>query len=230
MKLCIIIPYRDREKNLNKLINHLHWFLPKNNIYNYFIVVTEQNNNKPFNKGHIMNSAYLQFKNEFDYVCFHDVDLIPLEADYTYFESPIHLCPFVEQFNYKIPYDTIFGGVTLFDKKSFEIVNGYSNLFYGWGAEDDDMFNRIKISNMEPHRRHIGRYLSLDHITTFTPETVNLENVKLMSSLVKTYLETKIINEGLNNTIYKLDSIQILEKYIHIKVQEIEEISNNSSI
>ena len=42
----------------------------------------------------------------------------------------------------RVPYDGIFGGVTAFRRRHFELVNGFSNQFYGWGGEDDDMYNR----------------------------------------------------------------------------------------
>jgi len=42
----------------------------------------------------------------------------------------------------RVPYDNIFGGVTAFKQQHFETVNGFSNEFYGWGGEDDDMYNR----------------------------------------------------------------------------------------
>lgn len=27
-------------------------------------------------------------------------------------------------------------------KEQYETVNGFSNIFYGWGGEDDDLYNR----------------------------------------------------------------------------------------
>lgn len=42
----------------------------------------------------------------------------------------------------RIPYAGLFGGVTAFTKAQFELVNGFSNQFYGWGGEDDDMLKR----------------------------------------------------------------------------------------
>ena len=28
-------------------------------------------------------------------------------------------------------------------RQHFEQVNGFSNMFWGWGGEDDDMYNRV---------------------------------------------------------------------------------------
>jgi len=42
----------------------------------------------------------------------------------------------------RLAYPQIFGGVTAFRQSHFERTNGFSNCYYGWGGEDDDMSNR----------------------------------------------------------------------------------------
>lgn len=53
----------------------------------------------------------------------------------------------------RLPYADLFGGVSAMSREHFQLVNGFSNVFWGWGGEDDDMANRIKA-----HGLHISRY------------------------------------------------------------------------
>jgi len=140
-KLCIVVPYRDREEHLNKFIPYMEKYMETYEDADYEIVIVEQADKKPFNRAKLLNIGYLENKG-FDYFIFHDVDMLPEDSDYDYEEKPTHLSSMVEQFDYRLPYDGYFGGVTLFDKESFEQINGYSNEYWGWGAEDDDVLLR----------------------------------------------------------------------------------------
>lgn len=42
----------------------------------------------------------------------------------------------------RLPYNYLVGGVFAISKDHLIQVNGYSNLYWGWGAEDDDMSHR----------------------------------------------------------------------------------------
>lgn len=59
----------------------------------------------------------------------------------------------------------MFGGVSAISTEHFRQLNGFSNSFWGWGGEDDDMSNRIRhhklfISRYPPT---IARYTMLSH-------------------------------------------------------------------
>ena len=54
----------------------------------------------------------------------------------------------IDKFKYKLPYKDIFGGVSAMSTKDFKKVNGYSNKYWGWGGEDDDMRQRIKSAGL----------------------------------------------------------------------------------
>ena len=137
-KLAIIVPYRDRQSHLEVFVPYMQEYLKD---YDYKIFVIEQNDNKPFNRGKLLNvGARIAIKEGFDYFALHDVDMLPLKGvDYSYSETPIHL---VSKINKDIPFMDYFGGVTLFNVHDYKLVNGYSNEYWGWGFEDDDLLYR----------------------------------------------------------------------------------------
>lgn len=139
-KLAIIVPFRNREEHLSQFVPHMEKFLDDEEI-DFRIIIVEQGDKKEFNRAKLLNIGYAEFPN-FDYYAFHDVDMLPIDSDYSYVEGPTHLASRAEQFDYKLPYDGYFGGVTVFDRKSFIKINGYSNEYWGWGAEDDDVLLR----------------------------------------------------------------------------------------
>jgi predicted glycosyltransferase involved in capsule biosynthesis len=143
----------------------------------FAIKIIEQANNLPFNKGILFNVGYLISQN-FDYYCFHDIDMLPIQADYSYSEDPIHLAVKVEQFGWKLPYETFFGGVTIYTKTTFEKINGFSQRYWGWGGEDDEMYQRcLKASINIERRKGIYRSLSHDRPIDWTLYTKNLEHL-----------------------------------------------------
>ena len=43
---------------------------------------------------------------------------------------------------HRLPYRGIIGGVAAMRREQFYKINGYSNKFFGWGGEDDDLYGR----------------------------------------------------------------------------------------
>lgn len=159
-KLALIVPYRDRETHLVQFIPYMHQFLNPHIPYRLFIV--EQTLEKPFNRGKLLNIGFKLAKNLCDYVCFHDVDMLPTQGDYSYVSQPTHLATHVEQFDFKMPYAHYFGGVTLFNLHDFDLINGYNNDYFGWGLEDDDLRLRCFMHGLSIESRE-GIFLSLPH-------------------------------------------------------------------
>lgn len=159
-KLALIVPYRNREAHLAQFIPHMRQFLSPTIPYQLFII--EQTFEKPFNRGKLLNIGFTLAKGHCDYVCFHDVDMLPTLADYSYVDQPTHLATHVEQFDYKMPYAHYFGGVTLFNPHDFELINGYNNDYFGWGLEDDDLRLRCFMHGLTIASRE-GTFLSLPH-------------------------------------------------------------------
>ena len=75
---------------------------------------------------------------------FHDVDFYP-ENDqniYNCAKAPIHFAAATNNFRYGLPYADYAGGVHAMTTEQMLSINGFSNLFWGWGGEDDDMVKR----------------------------------------------------------------------------------------
>jgi len=173
----IIVPYRDRRIHLDTFVPYMLRMFP-----NAIICIIEQERGKPFNRGKLLNIGYKIFKNEARYHAFHDVDMLPHPhfADaYIYPSTPTHIATMASQFAYKMPYPDYFGGIVLFNNADFEKVNGYSNNFWGWGAEDDHLRMRVEQSGLEITRVPC-KIKSLSHNRNINPiqyaQNLNLLN------------------------------------------------------
>ncbi len=172
-RVAIVIPYMNREKNLRIFLQHIHPFLQKQQL-EYGIILAEPiwkgaNRTLKFNRGLMRNIGFDQATKdgEYDCVIFHDLDLLP-EVDYNYYgcpDVPRHMCLAVSYLKYK-PYKKRFGGVVAFRTDHFVAANGYSNVFFGWGGEDDDLGRRCQEgSDVGVYRipASIGRYTGAPH-------------------------------------------------------------------
>ena len=147
-KLGIIVPYRDRYEHLKIFKQSITQYLNKNLKNKYSIIIVEQDNASAFNRGMLCNIGFLEAeKQKCNYVVFHDVDMIPTDVDYSYSNKPIHLAPIDDSF------ESYFGGITLFPSKSFRKVDGFSNMYWGWGFEDDDLRYRCVKSSIPFYKR-----------------------------------------------------------------------------
>lgn len=146
-KVAIVIPYKNRLKNLNYFLYHMHPFLQRQEL-EYQIFVVEQVNDELFNKGVLMNSAFYEIRKiynytnpdlylfPFDCIIYHDVDLLPEDDRILYScpqARPRHLSVAIDKFKYKIFYYRLIGGVLNFRIHHLVKVNGYSNEYWGWG-------------------------------------------------------------------------------------------------
>lgn len=174
-RLCIIVPYRDRVDHLTRFLPQLSRHLEENSQLQGVstnIIIAEQNDSDPFNKGALLNAAFLIVEDCLDYVCFHDIDFLPLAADYSIPEMPTRRIWQGAESRPREPggvhiinhrFDWFFGGVLIFRKEHFWQVNGFSNLYRGWGYEDGDLRERCRYEGLGPEFGH-GCFEPLDHI------------------------------------------------------------------
>ena len=194
------MPYRNRSSELGIFLRNLHPFLRKQQLH-YTIFVVNQTDSNPFNRAMLLNVGFQEALLSGNWSCmvFHDVDLLP-EDDrnlYTCPEQPRHLSVAVDKFKYRLPYKNVFGGATAVRVEQFRKINGFSNVFWGWGGEDDDMFNRIKFHGLQITRytASVGRYTMIKH----EQEKRN----KVATSIVY-FGSRRFTTDGLNSLSYSL--------------------------
>jgi predicted glycosyltransferase involved in capsule biosynthesis len=212
-KLALIVPYRDREEHLHQFVPHMKKFL-RDIPYRLFLI--EQADQKSFNRGKLLNIGFNFAKQDHNYICLHDIDMLPITADYSFPESPTHLATHVEQFDYEMPYAAYFGGVTLFNCHDFDLINGYNNDYFGWGLEDDDLRLRCNLHGLSIQSRE-GTFLSLPHEHA-EENTSDTQANRLKFEQFYKGDSTMMIN-GLITLKYELLSVEDSKDYCRIKVK-----------
>ncbi|XP_045196286.2 beta-1,4-N-acetylgalactosaminyltransferase bre-4-like isoform X1 [Mercenaria mercenaria] len=223
-RVAVIVPYRDRETHLKIFLNHMHPFLQRQQL-DYGIFVVESIPDVKFNRALLLNIGFVEASKLYEYDCFvfHDVDLLPEndEISYNCDQSPTHLSSAIDVKKYKLPYHSYFGGVCAFSKEHFKKINGFSNIYFGWGGEDDDIHERIKYSHLKLTRlsSKLGRYKMLKH------EHANQNPDKIL--LFKT-MKTRHSSDGLNSLKYDVikQDYRRLYTWILVSINETEIIES----
>lgn len=191
--LTIIVPYRDREEHLRQFIPHMRAYLPDAKI-----VVVEQADEKPFNRGKLINVGFLELQP--DFICAHDVDMLPVSVNY--FEGngvQQKASSTIQQYGY-------LGGVTIFDHDTFWLMCGYHNDYFH-RAEDNELafhLNRLRI----PIMNRFGVFKELPHTRT-GPEFIPELWQKAQEPRSKNMLQT---------CQYEIASREELETHAHLRV------------
>lgn len=104
---------------------------------------------------------------EHDWMVLHDVDQIPEIQANSYAKPlrPKHLVSRTSQFNYRPVFEDLAGGATIMTHEMYEQTGGFSNCFWGWGGEDENMAERIvnRYGKLERNSPELGRYTALEH-------------------------------------------------------------------
>ena len=100
----------------------------------------------------------------------------------------------VNKWKYRLQYKNYFGGVTTVSRDQFKKINGFANMFYGWGGEDDDLNHRITKFNLTVNRTpaHMARFIMLKHdkvvlIFRFDEKNISLTFMKKKLHLFQYY-------------------------------------------
>jgi hypothetical protein len=183
------------------------------------IAVVEQPAGAKFNRGLIKNIGFKLLCNTVDYVCFHDVDYLPIWADYRRPDLPTmivwdgtsrRLIDPGQPNKGWVTTDPLscFGGVVLMENQQFERANGYPTQYWGWGFEDQELRRRLEWAGYQIQHRK-GTFTPLDHVCEGydahdSPATVHLINQSLYNSRWDEAGQPKYRwqDEGLNSTLF----------------------------
>ncbi|CAJ0930054.1 unnamed protein product, partial [Mesorhabditis belari] len=217
-RVAIIVPFRDRLPHLKILLHNLIDLLQKQQI-DFAIFAVEPLANNTFNRAKLMNIGYVEALRLYPWTCFifHDVDLMP-EDDrnlYSCPQQPRHMSVAIDKFGYSLPYRSIFGGISGLTKEHMQKMNGFSNSYWGWGGEDDDMSSRVVYSGYKISRypKAIARYKMIKHNEEKKSNPVNPCRHKLMA---KTRIRWH--KDGLADLNYDLIQVDRYSLYTRILV------------
>lgn len=114
-------------------------------------------------------------------------------------------------------FPSYFGGVTALSANDFFCVNGFSNVYWGWGGEDDDLLKRVRLKNITVTRSfhdkspliHLARYGTIYH-----PEAKpNPDRLRLLNETT-----SRIKFDGLIDLKYTKHILDFKPLYTHILV------------
>ncbi|KAA0719351.1 Beta-1,4-galactosyltransferase 2 [Triplophysa tibetana] len=114
-----------------------------------------------------------------------------------------------------LPYAGYFGGVSGLSKKQFLKINGFPNEYWGWGGEDDDIYNRITLNGMKVSRPdvRIGRYRMIKH----ERDKHNEPNPQRFTKIQNT--KNTMRKDGISSLMYRVVSVKKHPLYTNISVE-----------
>ncbi|XP_066430322.1 beta-1,4-galactosyltransferase 1 [Eleutherodactylus coqui] len=216
-KVALIIPFRKRDEHLKYWLHYLHPILQRQQL-DYGVYVINQDGDSTFNRAKLLNIGYKEALKEYDYNCFvfSDVDLIPMDDRNIYkcYSQPRHLSVSMDKFGFGLPYNQYFGGVAALSKQQFEKINGFPNNFWGWGGEDDDIYNRIVSRGMSISRPDgiTGKCRMIRH----DRDAKNDPNPKRFDLIAHT--RQTMNSDGINSLTYSVRSVEKFPLYTRVNV------------
>ncbi|MBN3296249.1 B4GT7 galactosyltransferase, partial [Amia calva] len=151
-RMALLIPFRERFEELLVFVPYMHAYLNNKKIRHKILVINQVDHYR-FNRASLINVGFTESGNDTDYIAMHDVDLLPqnIALDYGFPESgPFHIAS--PELHPIYHYKTYVGGILLLTKQHYQMCNGMSNRFWGWGREDDEFYRRLRTAGLQLFR------------------------------------------------------------------------------
>lgn len=141
----ILIPYRNRQEHLEYFIKNTAQIIEKH-MPRSKVIIVEQANDKLFNRGLLLNIGFKEYSDKTTYFMTHDVDINPTaDTILKYYTKSVPDRAVMGI--YTSAFNTL-GGIIKMRSTLPEVVNGFPNNFWGWGAEDKALQNRCEFMNI----------------------------------------------------------------------------------
>ena len=221
IKYSIIISYRNREEHLSILLPRLKEIFINTS---YEIIIAEQDNDEKFQKNSLYNIATQKVTG--DLFIFHDVDYYPGDNVSYYTTSDIPLYPvknliFLNQEGTQRDFDDIpegyrnfhqnvgdhSGGVFVLHRELFYKMNGLNPYYKGWGKEDDDTRDRLRLLGYNWKRNEEGVFYGLYHVHNYPEhDDVDFINNHILLSQLENNLHLGYKNVSADLEEFKTDN------------------------
>ena len=206
----ILISYRARgiqtfrRYQIINAINNFKNYFEQSNI-DYRIVICEQNNDNKFNRGLLLNSAFIESEKIFNF----PKKYMHMNTDYTFNLSrnfPQELLDFKDGFmDLHRPNFPVLGAACMFDSDSYKTINGFPNNLEGWGGDDWAIYNRIIKNNIKldtPNGLFNSGFIIEENYQFNNDTSDNTKNSDLArdNDFINDYM-----NNGVNSILYNVD-------------------------
>ena len=148
----VLVTYRARttqsfrRDQLILLLENVDTFFGKHN-KEYKVMICEQNDDSLFNRGKLLNVAFLESEKIFNvpknYLHMNVDYLIDLNRDF-----PSEIVDVKGVIDLHKPPFPVLGAACVFDPESYKTINGFPNDLVGWGGDDWAIYNRLIACNI----------------------------------------------------------------------------------
>jgi hypothetical protein len=193
-----------RKEQLTLLIKNINLYLSSNKI-EYKIMICEQNDDERFNRGKLLNIAFLESEKLFDFPdpnkYFHMNTDYLFDLKRSFPLAILNLNNGVIDLHRPIP--GVLGAACVFDPDSYKIINGFPNDLLGWGGDDWAIYNRLirkQVQIFYPRNlSNSGFIIENNDDKKITDQSNNFKNMELSK-------RNDIETNGLTTCIYKINN------------------------
>lgn len=131
--LLIVVPYRNREEHLQGFLQNSPKYFDKQEL-TYDVLICELDQQGDWNAGLSCNSVidFIADKS-YEWLYIHHVDVWPIDGKWKFPDNDNTV--FFNMGDY---------GSCLMKLRTFLDVKGYSNSFWGWGGEDNELYGKLR--------------------------------------------------------------------------------------